>query len=235
MPRNEDGEFELILGNKQLLSVFFIVVTLLAVFFAMGFIMGRSVNPVTEAHKVDNGPSDKPIVVDAKPSATNGMTASVRPVEIKSPTPAEITKPEPKPEAPAKPPEPPAKKTEPEPKPEPKKAEAKKETKAEKAERVAEAKAEAKKETKKPVAAASGDAKPGSGTYLQVSAVGKAESELVSEVLNKKGFRTAVEHVVKDGKDLYRVLVGPVKPGADQSKNMDELKAAGFKPFPKKF
>ena len=233
MPRNEDGEFELILGNKQLLSVFFIVVTLLAVFFAMGFIMGRSVNPVTEAHKVDNGPSDKPIVVDAKPSATNGMTANVRPVEIKSPIQAEIAKPEAKPEPPVK------KQPEPEPKPEPKKAEVKRETKAEKAERVAEAKAEvkaeAKKEAKKPVAAPAGDGKPGSGTYLQVSAVGKAESELVSEVLNKKGFRTAVEHVVKDGKDLYRVLVGPVKPGADQAKNMDDLKAAGFKPFAKKF
>lgn len=231
MPRNEDGEFELILGNKQLLSVFFIVVTLLAVFFAMGFIMGRSVNPVTEAHKVDNGPSDKPIVVDAKPSASNGMTTSPRPVEIKPPVQVEVTKPEPvKPEPPAKKqPEPEQKKPELK-KPEPKKTEAKKETKPEtkpeKADRVPEA--------KKPVAAAS-DSKPGSGTYLQVSAVGKAESELVSEVLNKKGFRTAVEHVVKDGKDLYRVLVGPVKAGAEQSKTTDELRAAGFKPFAKKF
>ena len=94
MPRNEDGEFELILGNKQLLSVFFIVVTLLAVFFAMGFIMGRSVNPVGEARKVDNAPSDKPIVVDAKPSAGSGMTASARPVEIKSPIEAEVKTPE---------------------------------------------------------------------------------------------------------------------------------------------
>ena len=93
MPRNEDGEFELILGNKQLLSVFFIVVTLLAVFFAMGFIMGRSVNPVAEARKVDNGPSDKPIVVDAKPSPT--ASASTRPVEIKSPIQAEVKKAEP--------------------------------------------------------------------------------------------------------------------------------------------
>lgn len=226
MPRNEDGEFELILGNKQLLSVFFIVVTLLAVFFAMGFIMGRSVNPVTEAHKVDNGPSDKPIVVDVKPSASNGMTTSPRPVEIKPPVQAEVPKPEPvKPEPPAKKqPEPEAKK------PEPKKAEAKKETKPE----TKPEKADRVPEIKKPVAAAS-EGKPGSGTYLQVSAVGKAESELVSEVLNKKGFRTAVEHVVKDGKDLYRVLVGPVKPGADQSKTTDDLRAAGFKPFAKKF
>ena len=90
MPRNEDGEFELILGNKQLLSVFFIVVTLLAVFFAMGFIMGRSVNPVAEARKVDNSPSDKPIIVDVKPSAGSGMASAARPVEIKSPIEAEV-------------------------------------------------------------------------------------------------------------------------------------------------
>ena len=36
MPKNEDGEFELILANRQLLSVFFIVVVLLGVFFTMG-------------------------------------------------------------------------------------------------------------------------------------------------------------------------------------------------------
>jgi hypothetical protein len=35
MPRNDDGEFELIMGNRQLLSVFFIVVILLGVFFTM--------------------------------------------------------------------------------------------------------------------------------------------------------------------------------------------------------
>ena len=239
MPRNDDGEFELILGNKQLLSVFFVVVTLLAVFFAMGFIMGRSVNPVAEARKVDNGPSDKPIVVDAKPSAT-GVTASARPVEIKSPVEAEVKTPEVKiPE----PPKPDIKtKAELAKESEAKKAEAKAEAKKlerEKAEREKEAKAEAKKaerekkaEAKRePAPAASG--KPGSGTYLQVAAVGKSEADLVSEVLGKKGFRTAIAGV--DGKpDLYRVLVGPVKGGAEQSKAMDDLKAAGFKPFPRK-
>ena len=46
MPRNEDGEFELILGNKQLLSVFFIVVILLGVFFTMGYIVGRNSSPL---------------------------------------------------------------------------------------------------------------------------------------------------------------------------------------------
>ncbi len=224
MPRNEDGEFELILGNKQLLSVFFIVVTLLAVFFAMGFIMGRSVNPAAEAHKIDNGPSDKPIVVDAKPSAASGLTASARPVEIKSPIQAEVTKPDPiKPEPlKTKSQEPPAKK---EPEPEPKKAEVKKETKAEKAERKAEAKKEAKR--------VEVDSKPAGGTYLQVTAGGKPEGEIISELLIKKGFRTLISPV-EGKKDMYRVLVGPVKAGGEQSKAMDELKAAGFKPFPRK-
>lgn len=45
MPNNDEGEFELVLGNKQLLSVFFIVVLLLGVFFAMGYIVGRNSAP----------------------------------------------------------------------------------------------------------------------------------------------------------------------------------------------
>ncbi len=239
MPRNEDGEFELILGNKQLLSVFFIVVTLLAVFFAMGFIMGRSVNPAAEARKVDNSPSDKPIIVDAKPSAS-GMASVTRPVEIKSPIQAEVKTapevklPEPKHEVKSKAEiakEAEAKKAE-DRKAEREKADREKEAK--KAEKEAKAlakkaeKAEAKRE---PVS--SGAGKPGAGTYLQVAAVGKPEADLVSEVLGKKGFKAFVLPV--EGKpDLYRVVVGPVKAGGDQSKTMDELKGAGFKPFPRK-
>ena len=47
MPRNEDGEMELVLGNKQLLSVLFILVVLLGVFFTMGYVVGRN-NPSDE-------------------------------------------------------------------------------------------------------------------------------------------------------------------------------------------
>ncbi len=49
MPTNEDGEFELILGNRQMMSVFFIVVILLGVFFTMGYIVGRNSSPVATA------------------------------------------------------------------------------------------------------------------------------------------------------------------------------------------
>ena len=48
MARNDEGEFELVLGNRQLLSVFFILVVLMGVFFAMGYIVGRN-NPSKEA------------------------------------------------------------------------------------------------------------------------------------------------------------------------------------------
>jgi cell division septation protein DedD len=69
MAKNGDGEFELVLGNRQLLSVFFIVVILVAVFFTMGYVVGRNSTPgFAEARK-----SDKAIVADAerKPSAVN--------------------------------------------------------------------------------------------------------------------------------------------------------------------
>lgn len=42
MAKNEDGEFEVLLGNKQLISLFFVVVILLGVFFTMGYLLGRN-------------------------------------------------------------------------------------------------------------------------------------------------------------------------------------------------
>jgi hypothetical protein len=42
MKNNETGEFELVLGNRQLLSGFFIVILLLAVTFAMGYVVGQN-------------------------------------------------------------------------------------------------------------------------------------------------------------------------------------------------
>lgn len=61
MPRNDDGEFELILGNRQLMSVFFIVVILLGVFFAMGYIVGRNASPIgapdVASHRAETPPA----------------------------------------------------------------------------------------------------------------------------------------------------------------------------------
>src|SRR5580692_975658 len=109
MPKNEDGEFELILGNRQLLSVFFIVVVLLGVFFTMGYIVGRNSpgQEVASVRKTDT----KPIVVDSEPSPTSTPPAStsVQPPPMESPKPAEPVTPKPAPKevAKAKAPEPP--------------------------------------------------------------------------------------------------------------------------------
>jgi hypothetical protein len=67
VPRNEDGEFELILGNRQLMSVFFIVVILLGVFFAMGYIVGRNSSPVTGPDIATRRPESKPLVETPTP------------------------------------------------------------------------------------------------------------------------------------------------------------------------
>jgi cell division septation protein DedD len=75
LPKNEDGEFELILGNRQLLSVFFIVVILLGVFFTMGYIVGR--NSGTATAELTPAP-----VVDGR------LPASEAPARTPEPTPA---------------------------------------------------------------------------------------------------------------------------------------------------
>src|SRR5579872_3842346 len=89
LPKNEDGEFELILGNRQLLSVFFIVVILLGVFFTMGYIVGRNSGPV--AAETTPVPS-----VDARPAAVESPASASAPVPVPS-TPTETAPQQPAP------------------------------------------------------------------------------------------------------------------------------------------
>jgi cell division protein FtsN len=52
-----DGEYELVLGNRQLLSAFFVVVILFALFFTMGYIVGRNSAPSAMASLTPPGPA----------------------------------------------------------------------------------------------------------------------------------------------------------------------------------
>ena len=109
MPKNEDGEFELVLGNKQLLSMFFVVVVLLGVFFIMGYIVGRNSAPLVA--EVNRKPETKPLVVDSPvpkqtpppetPTASSpAATASPEPEKPAEKTPkSEPAKSEPAPKA----------------------------------------------------------------------------------------------------------------------------------------
>jgi cell division septation protein DedD len=62
-----EGEKELVLGNKQLISLFFVIVALCGVFFALGYVMGR--------------PSGKQLaaIPDTSTAPTPGGTASPAP------------------------------------------------------------------------------------------------------------------------------------------------------------
>jgi cell division protein FtsN len=104
MPERSDGEFEFTLGNKQLFSVLFIVVVLLGLFFAMGFLAGRGTAPdgAPKMAKSDAGP----LRVDSAQQQTAQKQAEpvAEPVEAApAPPKREPAQPEPAKPEPAKP------------------------------------------------------------------------------------------------------------------------------------
>lgn len=209
MPRNEEGEFELVLGNRQLLSVFFIVVVLLGVFFVMGYILGKNSAPapateVSSVRKpVESGPAPEPIIVDKMPDK---RSAAGEPVAKRE---------EPKREEPKK--------------EEPKKEEPKKEEKKKRE--------EPKVEAPIPSAASAGAPKTGmppkGSLFMQVAAVGRAEADVVAKVLKSKGMLTWVAPADETGK-IYRVLVGPIEK-SEVGATKANLVKMGFSPFPRAY
>ncbi|GAB4359672.1 MAG: hypothetical protein OHK0021_03860 [Bryobacter sp.] len=181
MSRTEEGEFELVLGNRQLLSVFFIVVVLLGVFFVMGYILGKNANPTPGMD-----------VASVRPP--NGSASAAAPIEVdrtSKPSPVDVSrepestpKPEaPKPEAPKQEPVKETPKPQPPPTPAPQAA---------------------------PVRASSGGDTPVKGvTYLQVAAVGRPEGEVVAKVLRSKGYNVILAPV--ENSATFRVCVGPIE------------------------
>ena len=84
MRNNETGEFELVVGNKQLLSGFFIVVLLFAVAFAMGYVVGQNTQrPARLASEGGPASSAPNTAADSRP-----QPASPAPVPVSSTPPA---------------------------------------------------------------------------------------------------------------------------------------------------
>lgn len=170
MAKNEEGEFELILGNRQLISVFLIVVILLGVFFSMGYIVGRNSAPVTaaenaRANKAFTEPAAEPAQA-SPPSQPASSAPASKPSEETKTSPLASTHPEqPAPSAtPAGPPaEPPKLKPAP------------------------------------VVARPSVPTDPAPGDYWQVVATARPDAEIISEALVKKGFHAVVAPAPKDG------------------------------------
>ncbi len=207
MPRTEEGEFELVMGNKQLLSVFFIIVILLGVFFTMGYIVGRNSSPVSAS--TDRNVAPVPAVTRSESPSSMPRTPVAAPVsDAAATTPAAAaaesqTPVEPTPEPAVKIPEP-----------------------AKMAGRPLEVAAVGGGKLVNP--------EPGQ-MFVQVSSMlAQAEADIMVDVLGKKGFRSVIAPGPNEGK--YRVLVGPVRDTGDASKVKAELEQAGFKgAFVKKY
>jgi len=224
LPKNDDGEFELVLGNRQLISVFLIVVILLGVFFSMGYIVGRNSSPATEAARnekpkpdADSDTSDgsNPDADGANSGANSGNDATTstatehthpqatKPVQTTpaQPPPAQ-TAPAPTPPKPA-----PVRVQETRPKPSP-------------------SPAPAPVPVRPPVrAAAAGE--PSGGQYWQVVATSRPDAEIIAEALGKKGFHVVLAPAPRDG--IFRVLVGPLADASTQAQTRTGLESAGFK------
>ena len=210
MPRNEDGEFELVVGNKQLLSIIFILMVVFGVVFSMGYFVGRANSgdtPAPVAQQAANQSSGRPQAAGAEGAAT--PTPDATPDESLPAGDAKVTTPEASStttpvasatpmaaHAPAATPKPAAT-----PPPAPKTAVA---------------------------------AVQAGQTFLQVAAVKKPQADMLVEVLKEKGFR-AVTSQTAPGAELYRALVGPLRDAAELARTKADLENAGFKPIVKRF
>ena len=227
MPKNDDGEFELVLGNRQLLSGFFIIVILFGIFFTMGYFVGRSSSPSSVAPIPTGGtaaassrpplaPGQAEVVTEPKrevPAPTSTRTAlgsgAVAAAEEPSVEPPAQKPPK------AKPPE--TKSADPPPKQAPK--EDKKQ-------------ASAPREAAPSRTSTDGEislTRPKKGDmYLQVSAPLPAAAKGVLGALQRQGI-DAIVAPGPAGKDTVRVLVGPLADGAAAGKMRAKLAEVGFK------
>jgi cell division septation protein DedD len=215
MPRNEEGEFILELGHRQLLSVFFIVVILLGVSFTMGYIVGRNSAPVVATAIPSERPATEPpggAVTSAVGPSTAAAETPLAPGQVlvnQTVRSATATMPA----------QPPAKTVEPAAPAAPVAARPAPTTTAPTVAAV-----------KEPAAAV---AQPGQ-TYLQVVAVKKPDAEMIAGILRKKGFPRVIV-VPGPSETIFRVLVGPIADAAAISKTKMDLEAAGFKAIPRKY
>ena len=201
MPKNETGEFELVLGNRQLLSGFAIVAILFGIFFALGYVIGRNSAPSARVAAAET----QPPAVAATPSDLGRPTSTPTPAPPPAdanPAPA-ATQPAPQSgsEAPSQPTTQAARET-PAPPPAPKPTE------------------------NQPVRAV---AEPQPGTYLQVMAIKKMDAEVIVKALQAKGFPALMTPSPIEG--IFRVLVGPYKDSTSVGNAKGELENSGFHPI----
>lgn len=215
MFQDRDSETEVLLGNKQLLGVFFVLAVLFAVFFTAGYMVGRNSGDkkIADVTAVPKSASS-----DGQIAADSGESHVVAPDPSTS---ASDQGPNPQTQDPqltsSKPAVQPAASG--------RRASSREKTSS--AVKRAQAQEPAQVEERDPVPASEAPVPAGHKTYLQVAALSRAEADAVAKVLNKKGFRTHV--APKPGTEWYRVLVGPVRDAGDLNATRDALKSKGFR------
>src|ERR1017187_3519569 len=204
MRNNETGEFELVVGNKQLLSGFFIVVLLFAVAFAMGYVVGQNTQrPVKLAS--EGG---------AAGAAANTAAADSRPQPASPVTPVPVSSTPPAPDAAAGQMAPTDPTSQPTTQPTTQPAQG--------SQRAAEKPATA---PATPGIVASSELPPGS--FWQVLAVKPEVADAIRQTLKDKGFQVAL---TPGTNNLTRVLVGPYNDSPSLGRAKTALETAGFQP-----
>jgi cell division septation protein DedD len=199
--RNNESEFELVLGNRQLLSGFFVVALLFGVAFAMGYIVGRNSIPSPKAPAEATAPA--PAASQNRPQPA---PPEPKPPEQQPPAPGDDTAAAPGTQAAA----------EPEPATQP-------------AKDGPAAPAPSTHDDPGPTVLppAKGLAEPQPGTYWQVTAIPQPEAEIFAKVLRNKGFRVSL---TQGTKNLTRVLVGPYPDRESLGRAKSDLEGSGFHP-----
>ncbi len=205
-----EGEYELVLGNRQLLSAFFIIVILFGVFFTMGYVVGRNSGPAAAAAGAPATVATSQRPEAAGPAAPAPSSSAAPPKEeAKEPAPQETKPVETQPVAP------------PERVPE----------KAEAAHAPPPRRAPAAKAVETSGAAVAVNPGPGN-MYLQVEAVAQPQASVVVDTLKQKGFPALLAQ--SSNPNLFRVMVGPFPNAAALGKAKAGLENVGFHPIVRK-
>jgi outer membrane biosynthesis protein TonB len=212
-----EGEYELVLGNRQLLSAFFIIVILFGVFFTMGYVVGKNSGPAaasagaaavvaTSQRPEAAGPATSSAAAPPKEEAKEPALQETKPVETK---PVETKPVESQPVAP------------PEKVPE----------KADRAHAAPPHRAPAPKAPETSRTAVAVNPSPGN-MYLQVEAVAQPQATIIVDTLKQKGFPALLAQ--SSNPMLFRVMVGPFPNAATLGKAKADLENVGFKPIVRK-
>lgn len=198
---SESDETEILLGNKQLVGIFFVVALLLAVAFYGGYMLGRggSTRRTATAAVAQEETPASPSAAGGETHVVSGGSAAAGDQNGTSDQNSSAA---------AK-----ARQTE-EPLGSPKHRKT--------------ASSEAPDAEPAGATAAEGFAPQVGQQFLQVAAVSRDEAEAVADVLHKKGFRAHA--VPKPGNvKIYRVIIGPIRDTGDLSSTRDALMRTGFR------